>query len=150
MQKNLGLSVVGWREEVTLPDFRLKDIKAKIDTGAKTSALHAKEIKYTRVNGKKHVSFIVEHDDGKKTHLEVPLLDEREIRSSTGEKTLRPVVKTIIKMGEVEFKAEITLINRDLMGFKMLIGREALNNRFIIHPSKSFFLKKIKIKEDKK
>lgn len=141
MKKN-DLVFVGWREEVTLPEFRLKDIKAKIDTGAKTSALHAKDIKYTRLNGKKHVSFVVEHDDGRKTHLEVPLIDEREIKSSTGEKTLRPVVKTLIRMGDFEFKAEITLINRDLMGFKMLIGREALKDHFVINPAKSFLLKK--------
>lgn len=141
MKKN-ELEFVGWREVVSLPEFRLKDIKAKIDTGAKTSALHAKEIKYTRVNGKKHVSFIVEHDDGRKTHLEVPLVDEREIKSSTGEKTLRPVVKTLIRMGDYEFKAEITLINRDLMGFKMLIGREALHDRFLINPSRSYLLRK--------
>ncbi len=138
------LDFVGWREEVTLPEFRLKNIRAKIDTGAKTSALHAKDIKLININGKKFVSFVVENDEGKKTHLEVPLIDEREIKSSTGEKTLRPVVHTTIKMGDIEFEAEITLINRDLMGFKMLIGREALKGRFVIHPGKSFLLKKTK------
>lgn len=140
--KKIDLEYVGWREEVTLPEFRLKDIKAKIDTGAKTSALHADEIKFIKVNGKKYVSFIVENDEGRKTHLEVPLVDEREIKSSTGEKTLRPVVKTIIRMGEIEFRAEITLINRDLMGFKMLIGREALKDRFLINPTRSYLLRK--------
>jgi len=133
---------VGWRESVSLPQFKLIDIKAKIDTGAKTSALHADDIEFITIKGKKFVRFSIETEDGKKKHIESRFLDEREIKSSTGQKTIRPVVKTTIRMGKSEFEIEITLINRDLMGFKMLIGREALNGRFLINPARSYLLKK--------
>ena len=133
---------VGWRESVSLPQFKLIDIKAKIDTGAKTSALHADDIEFFTFKGKKFVRFSIETEDGKKKHIESRFLDEREIKSSTGQKTIRPVVKTTIRMGKSEFEIEITLINRDLMGFKMLIGREALNGRFLINPARSYLLKK--------
>lgn len=136
------MEFVGWRESVSLPAFKLKDLKAKIDTGAKTSALHADEIEYIVVRNKKYVCFVLVSDDGKKHKIKTPFIEEREIKSSTGQKTIRPVVKTVIKMGKSEFEIEITLINRDLMGFKMLIGREALNGRFLINPARSNLLKK--------
>ena len=136
------LEFVGWRESVSLPQFKLIDLKAKIDTGAKTSALHADEIEFITIKGKKYVRFSIEGSDGKKKYIESRFLDEREIKSSTGQKTIRPVVKTKIRMGKSEFEIEITLINRDLMGFKMLIGREALNGRFLINPARSYLLKK--------
>ncbi len=136
------LDFVGWRETVSLPAFKLLGIKAKIDTGAKTSALHAEEIEYLSYKGKKYVRFLFESEDGKKRYIKSRFIEEREIKSSTGQKTIRPVVKTKIRMGETEFEIEITLINRDLMGFKMLIGREALNGRFLINPARSHLLKK--------
>jgi len=136
------LEFVGWRESVSLPTFKLLDLKAKIDTGAKTSALHADDIEFLTEKGKKYVKFTIITDEGKKRHLKSRFLEEREIKSSTGQKTIRPVVKTMIRMGKSEFEIEITLINRDLMGFKMLIGREALNGRFLINPARSYLLKK--------
>ncbi|MBC7540431.1 MAG: ATP-dependent zinc protease [Bacteriovorax sp.] len=136
------LEFVGWREIVSLPMFKLLDLKAKIDTGAKTSALHADEIEFITFKGKKYVRFSIETDEGKKKYIKSRFLEEREIKSSTGQKTIRPVVKTKIRMGKSEFEIEITLINRDLMGFKMLIGREALNGRFLINPARSYLLKK--------
>ena len=139
------LEFVGWREIVSLPQFKLKDIKAKIDTGAKTSALHAEAIEYVTVKGKKYVRFIIVTDEGKKLVIRSPFIEEREIKSSTGHKTIRPVVRTQLKMGMEEFDIEITLINRDLMGFRMLIGREALNGRFLINPARSHLLKKSKL-----
>lgn len=136
------LEFVGWRESVSLPTFKLLDLKAKIDTGAKTSALHAEEIEFITIKGKKYVRFLIETDEGSKKYIKSRFLEEREIKSSTGQKTIRPVVKTKIRMGKSEFEIEITLINRDLMGFKMLIGREALNGRFLINPARSYLLKK--------
>ena len=140
--QKLNLEFVGWRETVSLPLFKLLNLKAKIDTGAKTSALHADDIEYVVENGKKFVKFIIVSDDGKIKKIKTRFLEEREIKSSTGQKTIRPVVKTMIRMGKSEFEIEITLINRDLMGFKMLIGREALNGRFLINPARSNLLKK--------
>jgi len=136
------LEFVGWRESVSLPAFKLLELKAKIDTGAKTSALHAEEIEFITQKGKKYVRFLFESESGEKKYIKSRFLEEREIKSSTGQKTIRPVVKTKIKMGNNEFEIEITLINRDLMGFKMLIGREALNGRFLINPARSYLLKK--------
>ena len=137
-----NLEFVGWRESVSLPTFKLLDLKAKIDTVAKTSALHAYNIEIVSEKGKKFVKFTIITDEGKKKHVKSRFLEEREIKSSTGQKTIRPVIKTMIKMGKSEFEIEITLINRDLMGFKMLIGREALNGRFLINPARSYLLKK--------
>lgn len=136
------LEFVGWREVVSLPGFKLTDIKAKIDTGAKTSALHADEIEFVTERGKKYIKFLFITEEGKRRIIKSRFLEEREIKSSTGQVTIRPVVKTILRMGETEFEIEITLIKRDLMGFKMLIGREALNGRFLINPARSYLLKK--------
>jgi hypothetical protein len=133
---------VGWREWVSLPTLDLKDLKAKIDTGAKSSALHAEEIEYVTIKNKKFVQFVVIDDSGKKIKVKAPFLEERMVKSSTGQTTLRPVVKTKIIMGLSVFNIELTLINRDLMGFKMLIGRDALHGRFFINPSKSYLLKR--------
>ena len=137
-----NLEFVGWRESVSLPTFKLLDLKAKIDTGAKTSALHADDIEFVTEKGKKFVKFSIITDEGKKKHIKSRFLEEREIKSSTGQKTIRPVVKTMIRMGKSEFEIEITLINRDLMGFKMLIGRDALAGHYIINPAKSYLLGK--------
>lgn len=134
--------LIGWREVVALPDFDLYEIKAKIDTGAKTSALHAQNIQYFVEKGKTYVQFDFFDEKENKVSVKSKLLEERKIKSSNGHITIRPVVETKIKMGPVQFKIELTLINRDLMDFKMLIGREALKNFFIINPARSFLLKK--------
>lgn len=135
------LKFVGWRETVSLPKFKLLDLRAKIDTGAKTSALHADKIEFLNINGIRYVRFMFINDEGEEIIVKTPLIEERAIKSSNGDKTVRPVVKTDIKMGSERFEIEVTLINRDLMGFKMLIGREALNGRFLINPSKHNLLK---------
>jgi hypothetical protein len=134
--------LIGWRELVSLSQFKLFNIKAKIDTGAKTSALHAENIEYITVKGKKYVRFIVEAENGDSILIKSPFIEERDVKSSTGHKTRRPVVKTKIQLGKDIFEIEITLINRDLMGFKMLIGRDALNGNYFINPSKSYLLGK--------
>jgi hypothetical protein len=136
------LDFVGWRENISLPEFKLKDLKAKIDTGAKTSALHAEEIEHIVEKGKRFVRFVIVTDEGKRHIIKSPFIEDRTVKSSTGHTTIRPVVKTKIKMGKSAFDIEITLINRDLMGFRMLIGREALNGRFLINPARSHLLKK--------
>ena len=135
------MKFVGWRETVSLPKFKLNDLRAKIDTGAKTSALHADKIEFLSINGIRYVRFMFINDEGEEIIVKTPLIEERAIKSSNGDKTVRPVVKTDIRMGSERFEIEVTLINRDLMGFKMLIGREALNGRFLINPSKHNLLK---------
>lgn len=145
-EQKTDLEFVGWRETVSLPKFKLKDLRAKIDTGAKTSALHADNIEYITLKGEKYVRFLLITEDGKNHLIKSPLVDVRSIKSSNGDRTIRPVVKTEIVMGHHRFDIEVTLINRDLMGFKMLIGREALNGRFLINPAKHNMLK---IKKEK-
>ena len=140
-EQKTDLEFVGWRETVSLPKFKLKNLRAKIDTGAKTSALHADQIEFITVKGEKYVRFLFITEDGKNHYIKSPFIEERSIKSSNGDRTLRPVVKTEIKMGHHRFEIEVTLINRDLMGFKMLIGREALNGRFLINPAKHNMLK---------
>lgn len=144
------LILIGWKEDISLPQFKLKNIKAKIDTGAKTSALHARAITHLKVKGKNYVRFECEDESGKVRVIKTPLIEERMIKSSNGEKTHRPVVKTTLRMGSEIFEVELTLINRDLMGFKMLIGREALSGRFVINPMKGHLLNKDKIKHTKR
>lgn len=141
MKDLVDYDLIGWSENVSFPDFKLKNLKAKIDTGAKTSALHAEEIEYVHEKGKKCVKFVVVNDEGKRKIIRAPLIEERVVKSSTGYKTTRPVVATTIKLGRHEYEIEITLIDRNLMGFKMLLGREALKGRFIINPARSHLLK---------
>lgn len=145
-EQKTELDFVGWRETVCLPKFKLKDLRVKIDTGAKTSALHADHIEFINVKGVRFVRFLFITEDGEHHIIKSPLIEERSIRSSNGDKTIRPVVRTEIKMGHHNFEIEVTLINRGLMGFKMLIGREALNGRFLINPAKHNMLK---IKKEK-
>jgi len=141
MKDFLEYDLIGWSETVSFPNFKLKNLKAKIDTGAKTSALHAEEIEHMTIKGKKYVSFVFLTDEGKRRIIKAPLIEERIIKSSTGNQTLRPVVKTTIKLGRHEYEIELTLIDRNLMGFKMLLGREALKNRFVINPARAHLLK---------
>lgn len=139
------LKVIGWREWIALPDFGLKKLKVKVDSGARTSALHASRVKYiTKANGDHIVSFLVHTNKvpAEVVRVEAPLVGQRKVKSSTGHVSLRPVVKTRIALGGDVWSTEVTLVNRDPMGFRMLLGRQALKGRFLIHPSRSFILSK--------
>lgn len=137
---------IGWREVVQLPDLKVKGIKVKVDTGAATSALHAEDIFIFNEGGKKKVIFTIYPKQGNKTkkvQAEAELIEMRNIRSSTGHLTERPVIRTIIKIGDEEpYEIDITLVNRDIMGFRMLLGRKALKKKFLVHPGKSFLVSK--------
>src|SRR5690606_22735429 len=132
--------------------YKIKGIRVKVDTGATTSALHAEDISFFTKNGKKKVSFTIYPHKGnknKKVHVVEDLYDIRNIRSSTGHLTKRPVIRTLLKIGKLEaYEIELTLVNRDIMGFRMLLGREALKKRFLVHPSKSFLISKKPIKKN--
>lgn len=134
---------IGWREWVSLPKLKIGRIKAKIDTGAKTSSIHAEEIEFLTIKGKEFVRFTLYPMQGnheKKKRLKAEVVDHRRVRSSNGISEIRPVILTDISMGLRTWPIEVTLTNRDLMGFRLLLGREALKNRFIIYPGKSFLL----------
>lgn len=139
--KTKSLKVIGWREWFNLPEFGIQAIKAKIDTGARTSALHATKIRDIKgPDGSPWVSFVVtsQLEPRHVVKVKAPLLDKRMVKSSMGQATLRPVVLTTVELGGQIWPIEITLINRDPMGFRMLIGRQALRGRFLVHPARSF------------
>lgn len=138
--------VIGWVEWVSLPDLPVKRIKAKADTGAKTSALHAENIRVRLIeNGKHEVTFTVFPSKKKSQAVTVtsPLSESRLVRSSTGLATLRPVISTTLKIGGREKKIEITLTNRGPMEYLMLLGRSALRD-FYVDPGHSHLLVKHK------
>jgi hypothetical protein len=146
MSDNVSKSptIIGFREWISLPDLSLWALKAKIDTGAKTSSLHAFDIKLVRRKGVSFVKFKV-HPIQKDVNLEVicsaPLVDRRIVTDSGGHRENRYVIHTTIVMGNHRKQIELTLTNRETMKYRMLIGREALK-QFYIDPSQSFLLKK--------
>lgn len=133
--------VLGWREWIRLPDLGVDRIKAKVDTGARSSSLHAYDVERVERDDTTHLRFRihpVQRDDSVVVDAEVPLHEERKVRPSTGRPALRPVIVTDLEVAGRRFPVEITLANRDRMGFRMLLGREALAGRFLVDASASF------------
>lgn len=138
---------MGWREWVSFPKLEVQSVKAKIDTGARTSSLHAYNLKYFSRFGHEYVKFTVkpiQKDDSVAIVTSARLVERRKVKDSGGKVTLRPVIITPIRMGKYIWDIELTLINRDEMGFRMLLGRQAVRNRFLINPGKSFLIGKKK------
>jgi hypothetical protein len=137
-------TIIGFREWISLPSLSLVALKAKVDTGAKTSSLHAFDIKLVKRGGRTFVKFKV-HPIQKNFEVVVscsaPLVDRRIVTDSGGHKEHRYVIHTLIQMGPIKKTIELTLTNRETMKYRMLIGREALK-QFYIDPSQSYLLKK--------
>lgn len=137
------LQVVGWREWVQLPDLGIEFLKAKVDTGAKTSALHSFDVALERHGGAREVYFCV-HPFQRRTDVVVechaPLVEQREVRDSGGHTEARYVIQTTIVMGKHRIDAEMTLTDRDSMGFRMLAGRTTLRGAMIVDPASSYVL----------
>jgi len=132
-----AMHCVGWRELVDLPALGLAGIPAKIDTGARTSSLHAHVIDEIVRDGGKYVRFAVDWG-GVRHEAEAIHVDVRGITSSNGETQQRYVIKTPLKIGSVEFKTEISLADRSDMKFPILIGRTALRRRFVVDSGHSW------------
>lgn len=146
------LSVIGWREWIGLPELHLGKIKAKVDTGARSSALHAFDLVEFRRDNQLWVQFKVhpiQRDSSKTVETESPVLEYRSIRSSSGRVSQRPVIVTSVELLGQLWPIELTLANRDQMGFRMLLGREAIRNRFLVDSGASFFGGKPKKKKKK-
>ncbi|WP_460795570.1 ATP-dependent zinc protease family protein [Microbacterium sp. GXF0217] len=134
-------TLTGWREWVSLPDAGVDWIKAKIDTGARTSSLHAYDVEEFQREGEDWVRFRVkpwQESQADATIVECPVHDRRRVRSSSGHQQDRIVVLLAIRLVDRLVVSEVTLSNRDEMGFRMLIGREALRRGFVIDPARSF------------
>jgi hypothetical protein len=135
------LPVIGWREWVGLPELGIDAVKAKVDTGARSSALHAFDVKVFERDGLWLVRFKVhplQRDSRRTVALVAELLDERQVRNSGGRLELRPVVQTAVELMGQRWPIELTLTNRDAMGFRMLLGRRAVRGKFAIDPGRSF------------
>lgn len=137
-----ALRLVGWREWLTLETFGIARIKAKVDTGARTSALHAFDIEALgERDGVAWVRFVI-HPEQRRLEPTVevacPLVGRRWVRSSDGNATLRPVVRCRLRLGDTSWSTDLTLVRRDVMGFRMLLGRRALRRRFLVDSGRSF------------
>ena len=125
----------GWREWVSLPDAGVDWVKAKIDTGARSSSLHAFDIVEFEREGEEWVRFRVkpwQESNEDATIVECPVHDRRRVRSSSGHSEERIVVLLAVRLIDHTIIAEVTLTNRDEMGFRMLIGREALRQGYLV------------------
>lgn len=132
---------LGWREFIDLPDLGLYDIKAKVDTGARSSSIHAFDIQLEEQDGQQWVNFKVhplQHDDSEVVQCRAPVKDSRQVTDSGGHRTQRYVIDTTFNLGGEQFTAEVTLADRGNMLFRMLIGRTAMNGRYLVDPKRSY------------
>lgn len=135
------LPVIGWREWVGLPDLGIEAIKAKVDTGARSSSLHAFDLEEFERDGVAWVRFEVhpfQRSGRGAFEVETEVLERRKVRSSSGRAVLRPVIRTRLRIGDATWPIDVTLASRDRMGFRMLLGREAFRRRFLVDAGKSF------------
>lgn len=132
---------IGWREWVSIPELGVETIKAKVDTGAATSALHVTNLKRRKTEDGTWLDFVV-HPVQRHATPNIAtgawMVDERPVRDSGGRSEVRPVIRTTVEVGGRAIEIEITLTRRDNMGFRMLLGRQAIRRRFVVDPGRSF------------
>ena len=135
--------ILGSEEWCSLPELGIPTIKARVDSGAKTSALHAINIAPFLKEGQNWVKFDINPiQNNVKTiiHCEAPLIDKRVVKSSSGFREQRYVIQTSLEIGQSKWLIEMTLTNRDSMGFRMLLGREAMSGRVLVDPEEQYLL----------
>lgn len=139
--------ILGWREWVSFPELGISQIKAKIDTGARTSCLHAFYVEPFERDGQQWVHFDmhpVQRNSSDVIRCEAPVLEQRTVRDSGGHEELRYVIETTITVGESRLKAEVTLTDRDTMKFRVLLGRTAIRENFLVDARRSYLCGKRK------
>ena len=134
-------SVLGWREWIGFPDLGITQIKAKVDTGARTSCIHAFTVEPFEHNGATWVGFDI-HPNQRNTSevisCSAPVLDQRMVRDSGGHEQLRFVIETTISIGDRMHAVEVTLTDRDSMKFRVLLGRTAIRGNYVVDPGRSY------------
>ncbi len=142
-EQNTPPHVIGWREWVAFPELGVDNIIAKMDTGAKSSVIHAFSIKEVEIKGVRSVEFHLHPAQGTNTpeiFCRAPVIGQRTIRSSNGQTEQRYVIQTQIQLGEKNLEIELTLSNRAEMDYRLLLGRDALREKYIVDPNASYLL----------
>lgn len=141
------IRVIGWREWAALPEIGIQQIKCKVDTGARTSTLHAFLVERFTEHGRARVHFAI-HPLQRRADIErrctADLADERMVSDSGGHREKRCIIFTPVLIGDQQWPIEITLTSRDTMRFRMLLGRTAIRRRFLVDPSASYLARKPK------
>lgn len=135
------MKTLGWREWIRLDDLGLPAIKVKVDTGARTSALHAFKVRKFRRKGVLWVRFCIhpiQGDNETVVQCEAEVVDRRPVTDSGGHTTERYVIRSRVTLGEHSWPIEMTLTNRDNMKFRVLLGRTALGKEYLVNPAVSF------------
>ena len=140
-----GLTEVGWKEWIALPELGVPRLVAKVDTGAKTCALHAFYVEPFRQEGAQWVRFglhPLRKSARRVVQCSAPVVDFRKVRDSGGHEEYRYVIATTVVAGELQFECEMTLTKRDTMRYRFLLGRNAIRDRFLVNPARGYALGK--------
>ncbi|AWL10642.1 putative alpha-L-glutamate ligase [Saliniradius amylolyticus] len=139
-QQPSSLQPVGWREYGALPELGIERIKMKVDTGARTSCLHAFRLESFERDGETWLDIYVhpKQNSDEEHHCQARVLEQRSVRDSGGHQEMRYVIQTPLILGDNRYEVELTLTNRDTMKFRMLLGREAMKGRFWVDPGASY------------
>lgn len=133
--------VLGWREWIGFPELGIGQIKAKVDTGARTSCLHAFVVEPFELDGARWVRFAIhpqQRDTTEEIWCEAPIKDQRTVRDSGGHEEQRFVIETLVTIGAEQHRIEVTLTDRDSMKFRVLLGRTAIRGHYVVDSGRSY------------
>jgi len=148
-EPNKSPTPVGWREYIALPDWGIDRVRVKVDTGARTSAIHVAEFDELDDGTARFKVVVSERPKLRTVMVEAPLVREAVVKPSSGKRQRRPVVKTTMRLGGVEKEIEITLVCRKGMLCRMLLGRTALKHDFVVDVSRAYLASEKRRKKKK-